>query len=188
MHACLLHIYNHAFTLFVLIVIYPKKLVMAMREQCYLNRDRSFVVLTSRIRLYPVSCFKALEWYLNCWQIACCSYMSFYWLSSRKYGTVWYHPASSMFYLTIFILWQFQENWLARFGSGTCFKRGSACCVLGARCRFCINTLFGTPGETILADSRCLAFTTSWMSPWMTCLWSSGYSWRMPSTSSNKSV
>jgi hypothetical protein len=30
-----------------------------------------------------------------------------------------------MFYLTIFILCQFQENWLARFGSGTCFKPAS---------------------------------------------------------------
>jgi hypothetical protein len=30
------------------------------------------------------------------------------WLHSRKYGTVWYHPASSRFYLTIFILCQFQ--------------------------------------------------------------------------------
>jgi hypothetical protein len=27
----------------------------------------------------------------------------FNWLSSRKYGTVWYHPASSKFYLIIFI-------------------------------------------------------------------------------------
>jgi hypothetical protein len=32
MHACLLHIYNHAFTLIVLIVIYPQKLVMIMCE------------------------------------------------------------------------------------------------------------------------------------------------------------
>jgi hypothetical protein len=53
MNACLLHIYNHDFTLFVLIVIYPKKSVMAMREQYYLNRDRSFVMLTSCIRLHP---------------------------------------------------------------------------------------------------------------------------------------
>jgi hypothetical protein len=53
MHACLLHIDNHAFTLFVLIVIYPQKSVMAMRKQRYLNRDRSFVMLTSCIRLYP---------------------------------------------------------------------------------------------------------------------------------------
>jgi hypothetical protein len=57
MHACLLHIYNHAFTLFVLIVVYPQKLVMDMREQCYLNKDRSFVMLMSCIRLYPVYMF-----------------------------------------------------------------------------------------------------------------------------------
>jgi hypothetical protein len=30
------------------------------------------------------------------------------WLHSRKYGTAWYHPTSSRFYLTIFILYQFQ--------------------------------------------------------------------------------
>jgi hypothetical protein len=55
MHACLLHIYNHAFTLFVLIIIYPQKSVMITCEQHYLNKDRSFVMLTSCIRLYPVS-------------------------------------------------------------------------------------------------------------------------------------
>jgi hypothetical protein len=32
----------------------------------------------------------------------------FDWLCSRKYGTIWYHPTSSRFYLTIFILCQFQ--------------------------------------------------------------------------------
>jgi hypothetical protein len=53
MHACLLHTYNHAFTLFVLIVIYPQKSVMTTCEQCYLNKDGSFVMLTSCIRLYP---------------------------------------------------------------------------------------------------------------------------------------
>jgi hypothetical protein len=52
-HACLFHIYNHAFTLFILIVIYLQKSVMSMCMQCYLNKDRSFVMLTSCIRLYP---------------------------------------------------------------------------------------------------------------------------------------
>jgi hypothetical protein len=51
MHACLLNIYNHAFILFILIVIYPQKSVMSTNEQRYLNKDRSFVMLTSRIRL-----------------------------------------------------------------------------------------------------------------------------------------
>jgi hypothetical protein len=38
------------------------------------------------------------------------------WLHGRKYGTVWYHPASSRFYLTFFHpLLVFRENWLARF-------------------------------------------------------------------------
>jgi hypothetical protein len=37
------------------------------------------------------------------------------WLYSCKYGTVWYHPTSSRFYLTVFILCQFQGKLLPRF-------------------------------------------------------------------------
>jgi hypothetical protein len=59
MHACLLHNYIHAFTLFVLVVIYLQKSVMIMCEQRYLNKDRSFVMLTSSIRLYPIFMFKS---------------------------------------------------------------------------------------------------------------------------------
>jgi hypothetical protein len=65
-------------------------------------------MLMSCIPLYPVYTFKVPEWCSNCRQIACCSYMLFNWLWGRKYGTVWYHPASSRFYLTVFILCQFQ--------------------------------------------------------------------------------
>jgi hypothetical protein len=37
------------------------------------------------------------------------------WLLSRKYGTVWYHPASSkLWYLTLYLLLIFRKNWLAR--------------------------------------------------------------------------
>jgi hypothetical protein len=44
----------------------------------------------------------------------------FNWLYSRKYGTVWYHPTSFRFYLTVFILCQYQgKNWLARFRIST---------------------------------------------------------------------
>jgi hypothetical protein len=57
MYACLSHIYNHAFTLFILFVIYHQKSVVIVCEQRYFNKDRSFVMLTSSIRLYPVFMF-----------------------------------------------------------------------------------------------------------------------------------
>jgi hypothetical protein len=63
--------------------------------QHYLNKDRSFVTLTSSIRLCSVLRFKAPEWFSICWQIASRSYMSLYMAFSHKYGTVWYHPTSS---------------------------------------------------------------------------------------------
>jgi hypothetical protein len=66
------------------------------------------------------------------------------WLHGRKYGTVWYHPASSMFYLIFFhpLLVSGKIDWHA---SG--FKRPglvwsqlcSACCVLGMRSQFYVN-------------------------------------------------
>jgi hypothetical protein len=34
----------------------------------------------------------------------------FNWLYSRKYGTVWYYPASSRFYLTFSSFVSFREN------------------------------------------------------------------------------
>src|ERR671922_135577 len=75
------------------------------------------------------------------------------WLYSRKCGTVWYHPASSMFYLTIFFLCQFREQLTGTLpdsdARATCVKPADlACCVIGVRCRFYVNTLFGTPGGT----------------------------------------
>jgi hypothetical protein len=54
MHACLFHIYNHAFTLFILIIIYPRGSVMILCKQHYLNKDCSIVMLTSSIRLFHV--------------------------------------------------------------------------------------------------------------------------------------
>jgi hypothetical protein len=48
------------------------------------NKDRSIVMLASSVRLCSILRFKALEW-----------------LPSRKYGTVWYHPASSKFWYLI---------------------------------------------------------------------------------------
>jgi hypothetical protein len=66
------------------------------------------------------------------------------WLYSRKYGTVWYHPASSRFYLIVFILCQFREKLtgtLLVFDTrATCVKPDNpACCVLGVRCWFYVN-------------------------------------------------
>jgi hypothetical protein len=59
------------------------------------NKDRSIVMLASSVRLCSVIHFRAPEWFLVCWQIASYSYMSSHMAFSRKYGTVWYHPASS---------------------------------------------------------------------------------------------
>jgi hypothetical protein len=61
------------------------------------------------------------------------------WLYSRKYGTIWYHPTSSRFYLTFFVLCQFQGKLTGTFPDSdarvTCVKpANSACCVLGVRC------------------------------------------------------
>jgi hypothetical protein len=67
------------------------------------------------------------------------------WLLSRKYGTVWYHPASSkLCYLTALSFVNFQEKLTGT--SSLLFARVkpacSACCVFGARCTFCINTFY----------------------------------------------
>jgi hypothetical protein len=71
-------------------------------EQCCLNKDRSFVMPTSSIRLCSILCFKVSEWCSICWQIASRSYMPLYMAFSRKYGTVWYHPTSSkLWHLTV---------------------------------------------------------------------------------------
>jgi hypothetical protein len=80
-----------------------------VHEQCYLNKDRSIVMLASSVRLCSILRFKAPEWFLICWHIASHSYMSSYMLSSRKYGTVWYHSASSkLWYLTTLSFVNFQ--------------------------------------------------------------------------------
>jgi hypothetical protein len=82
MHACLLHIYDHALLHLLFIVIYPRGSVMALCTCNFVqDKDRSFVMLASSVRLCSVLCFEAPEWCL-----VCCS---------RKYGTVWYHPTSS---------------------------------------------------------------------------------------------
>jgi hypothetical protein len=69
---------------------------------------------------------------------------------SRKYGTVWYHPASSkLWYLTVLSFVNFQEKLTGTsFALCACEASFPACCVIGAECTFCVNTLFGTPSGT----------------------------------------
>jgi hypothetical protein len=66
----------------------------------------------------------------------------FDWLCSHKYGTVWYHPAISSFYITVFILCQFQGklSGTLRIRQRVLSQLCSACCVLDVRCWFYVNT------------------------------------------------
>jgi hypothetical protein len=72
------------------------------------------------------------------------------WLFSRKYGNVWYHPASSkLWHLTALSFVNFQEKLTGTsFPLSACEASFPACCVIGAECTFCVNTLFGTPSGT----------------------------------------
>jgi hypothetical protein len=106
----------------------------------FLTKQRPIVVmLTSFIRQYWFffyeipNVFSSLA---NSFSIAMCHLM---WPFSRKYGTVWYHPASSKpWYLTALSFVNFQEKLTGT--SSSLFARVkpacSACCVLGARCIF----------------------------------------------------
>jgi hypothetical protein len=75
------------------------------------------------------------------------------WLLSRKYGTVWYYPASSkLWYLTALSFVNFQEKltgtscYSLRVWSQLC----SACYVFGAGCTFCVNR--NTPKDWSVKD------------------------------------
>jgi hypothetical protein len=59
MHACLHHIYNHAFTLFVLIVIYPQK-VGHGHVQATLFKQRP-IFCHAYITHSAISCFHVLK-------------------------------------------------------------------------------------------------------------------------------
>jgi hypothetical protein len=63
------------------------------------------------------------------------------WLFSRKYGTVWYYPASSKFwYLTVLSFVNFQEKLTGTsFALCACEASSPACCVIGAERTFCVN-------------------------------------------------
>jgi hypothetical protein len=101
------------------------------------------IMLTSSIRQYRFSSHKFPSGFnslANSFYIAMCHLV---WLLSRKYGTVWYHPASSkLWYLTFLSFLNFQEKLTGT--SSLLFARAkpafSACCVFGARCTFCVNS------------------------------------------------
>jgi hypothetical protein len=77
MHACLLHIYNHALLyLSCLLFILEDRSWLCARAIFVKSKDRSFVTLTSSVRLCSVLHFEAPKWFLVCWQIASYSYMS----------------------------------------------------------------------------------------------------------------
>jgi hypothetical protein len=59
MHACLCHIYNHAFTLFVLIVIYPRKIGQD-HVQATLSKQRS-IFCHAYVMHSAISCFYVLK-------------------------------------------------------------------------------------------------------------------------------
>jgi hypothetical protein len=77
MHACLLHIYDHALLHLLFIVIYHGGSVMALCTCNFIQiKTDFFVMLMSSVRLCSVLHFEAPEWFLVYWQIASCSYMS----------------------------------------------------------------------------------------------------------------
>jgi hypothetical protein len=59
MHACLLHIYNHAFALFIFIVIYLQKSVMTSREKSLLKQRPIF--RHAYIMHSAIPCFHVLK-------------------------------------------------------------------------------------------------------------------------------
>jgi hypothetical protein len=101
---------------------------------CHAYVIHSAVLIFSFIRSRMV--FSSLA---NSFSIAMCHLM---WPFSRKYGTVWYHPASSKpWYLTVLSFVNFQEKLTGTSSLlSACVKPAcSACCVFGARCTFCVN-------------------------------------------------
>jgi hypothetical protein len=78
-----------------------------------LYKDQSLVMLTSSIRQYFIHmlyCSRiAIKLLIDSLFVAICHLD---WLHGHKYGTVWYHPASSMFYLLERILMSPRGGWI----------------------------------------------------------------------------
>jgi hypothetical protein len=70
--------------------------------------------------------------------------MSLYMAFSHKYGTVWYHPASSkLWYLTVLSFVNFRKIDRHALESVRVLSQlRSTCCVLGAGCGFYVNSKF----------------------------------------------
>jgi hypothetical protein len=113
------------------------------RVYALLTKQRPIAILpTSSIRQYYFSFYKFPKGFNSLANSFCIAMRHLVWLFSRKYGTVWYHPASSkLWYLTILSFVNFQEKLTGM--SSSLFARAkpacSACCVFGARCTFCVN-------------------------------------------------
>jgi hypothetical protein len=102
MHACLLKIHDHASLLFTYHVL---SLIIGHGCMLYLclYKDRSFIMFTSSIRqcfIHMLYCSRMTFKLLADSLIVAVCHLD--WLHGRKYGTVWYHPESSMFYLIFF--------------------------------------------------------------------------------------
>jgi hypothetical protein len=78
---------------------------------------------------------------------------------SRKYGTVWYHPASSkLWYLTVLSFVNFRKiDWHTLESVRVLSQLRSACCVLGAGCGFCVNTRHASDGIEASRRTRILS-------------------------------
>jgi hypothetical protein len=142
-----------------------------VHEQRYLDKDWSFITLTSSIRLFPFLRFKAPEWFSICWQIASHSYMSLYMAFSRKYGTVWYYPASSkLWHLTALSFVNFRKiDWHALEFARVLSQLFGLLCAW-RRVRILRQHTFWHARWDPSVESRCLKSMTSWMSPLMTYL------------------
>jgi hypothetical protein len=102
MCAYLVRIYDHA-SLFIYLLCFILDNWSWSYAVMSLNKDRSFIMLTSSIRqcfIHMLYCSRMVFKMLADSLLVAICHLD--WLHGRKYGTVWYHPASSMFYLILF--------------------------------------------------------------------------------------
>jgi hypothetical protein len=76
MHACLLHVYDHALLHLLFNVIYARGSVMVLCTCNFIQIEIDLSSCLCHLFGYFHSHFKALEWFPVCWQIASYSYMS----------------------------------------------------------------------------------------------------------------